>query len=72
MRGRHLHRILDPDRLVMDFLLAEERKVGSHGSQMDRLRYWDTLLSRLFSIESIILVCPLPDGQVCANTTPAE
>ncbi len=56
MRGRRPHRILDPDRLVMDFLPAEERKVGSHGFQMNRLRYWDTLLSRLFPIGSRILV----------------
>jgi hypothetical protein len=36
MRGRRPHRILDPDRLVMDFLPAEDRKVGSHGFQMNR------------------------------------
>ena len=56
MRGRRTHEILDPERLVMDFLPAQERKVGSHGFQMNRIRYWDTLLSRVFPVGARVLV----------------
>jgi Mu transposase, C-terminal len=40
--------LTDPERFVIDFLPAETRRVGRNGFQINRIRYWDPLLARLF------------------------
>jgi putative transposase len=38
-----------PERFVLDFLPAISRKIGRSGFQMFHIRYWDPLLSHLFT-----------------------
>ena len=38
-----------PDRSMLDFLPAISRKIGRSGFQMFHIRYWDPLLSHLFT-----------------------
>ena len=46
----------DPARFILDFLPAESRRVGRNGFQINRIRYWDPVLSRLFPPSARILV----------------
>jgi putative transposase len=41
---------------VIDFLPAETRGVGRNGFQINRIRYWDPLLARLFPPTNRVLV----------------
>jgi hypothetical protein len=41
---------------VIDFLPAETRRIGRNGFQINRIRYWDPLLARLFPPTSRVLV----------------
>ena len=56
MQRRRPGVILDPQRLVIDFLPAEMRRIGANGFQMGRIRYWDPLLTRLFPPGTRLLV----------------
>jgi putative transposase len=48
--------VTDPARFMLDFLPAESRRVGRNGFQINRIRYWDPVLSRLFPPRARILV----------------
>ena len=48
--------IADPARFVVDFLPASTRRVGRSGFQLNLIRYWDPLLTRLFPIGTRVLV----------------
>ena len=48
--------VTDPERFVIDFLPAETRRVGRNGFQINRIRYWDPLLARLFPPTTRVLV----------------
>jgi putative transposase len=48
--------VTDPARFILDFLPADSRRVGRNGFQINRIRYWDPILSRLFPPNSRILV----------------
>jgi putative transposase len=48
--------VTEPSRFVLDFLPAETRRVGRNGFQINRIRYWDPILSRLFPPSSRVLV----------------
>jgi putative transposase len=48
--------VTDPERFVIDFLPAETRRVGRNGFQINRIRYWDPLLARLFPPRTRVLV----------------
>ena len=48
--------VADPERFVIDFLPAETRRVGRNGFQINRIRYWDPLLARLFPPSTRVLV----------------
>lgn len=56
VRRRHPPPITDPERFVLDFLPAETRRVGRNGFQINRIRYWDPVLSRLFPPSARVLV----------------
>jgi putative transposase len=58
---RSIHRappmlVKDPERFIIDFLPAETRQVGRNGFQINRIRYWDPLLARLFPPSTRVLV----------------
>jgi putative transposase len=46
----------DPARFVIDFLPADTRRVGRNGFQINRIRYWDPILSRVFPPSARVLV----------------
>ena len=46
----------NPDRFVLDFLPIIRRKIGRSGFQMFHIRYWDPLLSRLFTQSQSLFV----------------
>jgi putative transposase len=48
--------VTDPERFVIDFLPAETRRVARNGFQINRIRYWDPLLARLFPPRTRVLV----------------
>lgn len=48
--------MIDPGRFVIDFLPADSRRVGGNGFQINRIRYWDPILSRLFPPSARVLV----------------
>ena len=48
--------VKDPERFVIDFLPAETRQVGRNGFQINRIRYWDPLLARLFPPSTRVLI----------------
>lgn len=48
--------VTDASRFVLDFLPAETRRVGRNGFQINRIRYWDPILSRLFPPSARVLV----------------
>jgi putative transposase len=48
--------VADPARFVIDFLPADSRRVGRNGFQINRIRYWDPILSRLFPPSARTLV----------------
>jgi putative transposase len=47
--GRPLTSPDRPDKFVLDFLPVISRKIGRSGFQVFHIRYWDPLLSRLFT-----------------------
>lgn len=48
--------VADPARFLLDFLPAETRRIGRDGFQVNRVRYWDPLLGRLFPSGTNVLV----------------
>jgi len=48
--------VTDPARFVIDFLPADTRRVGRNGFQINRIRYWDPILSRVFPPSARVLV----------------
>jgi putative transposase len=48
--------VTDPARFVIDFLPADSRRVGRNGFQINRIRYWDPVLSRIFPPSARVLV----------------
>ncbi len=48
--------VTDPARFILDFLPAESRRVGRNGFQINRIRYWDPVLSRLYPPSARVLV----------------
>jgi putative transposase len=56
VRRKPLLPVTDPERFVLDFLPADTRRVGRNGFQINRIRYWDPILSRLFPASARVLV----------------
>jgi putative transposase len=54
--GRPLATPDRPDKFVLDFLPVISRKIGRSGFQIFHIRYWDPLLSRLFTESQRTLV----------------
>jgi predicted nucleic acid-binding protein len=48
--------VTDPARFVVDFLPADSGRVGRNGFQINRIRYWGPILSRLFPPSARIFV----------------
>ena len=48
--------VTDPARFVLDFLPADTRRVGRNGFQINRIRYWAPILSRVFPPGARVLV----------------
>jgi putative transposase len=59
--------VTDPERFVIDFLPAETRQVGRNGFQLNRIRYWDPLLARLFPPSTRVLVRHDPRCTISRN-----
>jgi putative transposase len=56
MDRRRPELVTDPARFLIDFLPADLRTVGSNGFQINRIRYWDPVLGRVFPPRSRVLV----------------
>jgi putative transposase len=56
--------VTDPARFILDFLPAESRRVGRNGFQINRIRYWDPLLARLFPPSTRVLIRHDPEGSI--------
>ena len=48
--------VTDPARFIIDFLPADSRRVGRNGFQINRIRYWNPVLSRVFPPRARVLV----------------
>jgi putative transposase len=48
--------VADPARFIIDFLPADTRRVGRNGFQINRIRYWNPILSRVFPPSARVLV----------------